>query len=169
MHFLIKIISSSTRGQGSHIFFLEMAIKNRAYLLSILGLDESIYLHHTNKDGTVKSAESILKTRYKKLALKFHPDKNSSEKAGEAFRRINDAYDQLLKMPRPRTFSSSNFSTFTSRRSCKTKNEYEKYEEIFKTKCRFRMTRQEDFIDNQCYDAIENLYKFLKHFLNPKN
>ena len=32
---------------------------------------------------------------YRKLALKFHPDKNPSPEAGERFRKINEAYDCL--------------------------------------------------------------------------
>ena len=43
--------------------------------------------------GVPKSANKMeIKSAYRKLALKFHPDKNSSEKAHQRFVEINEAY-----------------------------------------------------------------------------
>jgi curved DNA-binding protein CbpA len=43
------------------------------------------------------STEGQIKTAYRKLALKFHPDLNNSSEAQAKFQEINDAYKYLLK------------------------------------------------------------------------
>lgn len=38
-----------------------------------------------------------IKTAYRKLALEFHPDKNTNEKEGNEFKKITEAYNHLKK------------------------------------------------------------------------
>jgi ferredoxin len=38
-----------------------------------------------------------IKTSYRKLALEFHPDKNTSEKEGSEFKKFTEAYNHLKK------------------------------------------------------------------------
>lgn len=45
---------------------------------------------------TKDSSPEIIKKAYKELALKFHPDKNHSSKAGEAFEKICTAYQTMI-------------------------------------------------------------------------
>jgi DnaJ-class molecular chaperone len=47
----------------------------------------------------VKSESSLdeIKIAYRKLALEFHPDKNTSEKEGNEFKKITEAYNYLKK------------------------------------------------------------------------
>jgi molecular chaperone DnaJ len=53
--------------------------------------------------GVEKGAdEAALKAAYRKMAMKFHPDRNPGDKSAEAkFKEINEAYD-VLKDPQKR-------------------------------------------------------------------
>ncbi|PMD29366.1 DnaJ-domain-containing protein [Hyaloscypha variabilis F] len=52
--------------------------------------------------------ETEIKSAYKQLALKYHPDKNAGSKgAEEKFKQINNAYEILTHTPRPTTFTSN--------------------------------------------------------------
>lgn len=47
---------------------------------------------------SVGATQDQIKSAYRQLALKYHPDKNSDRNAGEIMRRINEAYF-ILKDP----------------------------------------------------------------------
>lgn len=42
------------------------------------------------------ASASEIKTAYRRLALRYHPDKNQSSLAEEKFKRINEAYEVLM-------------------------------------------------------------------------
>ena len=44
-----------------------------------------------------RATPAELKKAYRKLALKFHPDKNKEASAEEKFKQINEAYSILAK------------------------------------------------------------------------
>jgi DnaJ-class molecular chaperone len=46
------------------------------------------------KDGKTRS---IIKSHYRRLCLKYHPDKNTDPGATERFQEINEAYTVLLR------------------------------------------------------------------------
>ena len=42
------------------------------------------------------ASDEEVKHRYKKLALKYHPDKNKTPDASEKFQKISDAYNNII-------------------------------------------------------------------------
>jgi hypothetical protein len=60
-----------------------------------------------------KLDQEYIKKKYHKLALRWHPDKNSEDNAKEKFQRINEAYDYLsneLRLINVETENNSNTS-----------------------------------------------------------
>ena len=55
----------------------------------------------------------VIKKKYKKLALLYHPDRNSQEdriKAEEKFKRINNAYNTIIRNPAADNVFFQNFT-----------------------------------------------------------
>ena len=79
--------NNSSSGPSPEDEACEKIIKNNNYY-EVLGV-------------TKETSNDDIKRAYKKLALKFHPDKNKSTKAEEAFKKIGTAY-QTLTDPKKR-------------------------------------------------------------------
>ena len=71
--------------------------------------------------GVSKNAtEEEIKKAYRKLAMKYHPDLNSSKDAEDKMKEINEAYEQVMKNKNQSTSSNkstSNSNTYTSNNS----------------------------------------------------
>ena len=53
---------------------------------------------------TKTSSSDEIKNQYRKLALKFHPDRNQSADAGEHFKEISEAYAVLSDSEKKQTY-----------------------------------------------------------------
>ena len=60
------------------------------------------YYQELNVDRHATTAE--IRRAYKRLALLWHPDRNSSREAGEKFKTIKHAYDVLIDDKRRRDY-----------------------------------------------------------------
>jgi len=71
----------------------------------------------------VKSESSWddIKIAYRKLVLEFHPDKNTSEKEGNEFKKITEAYNHLRK-----NFSQNTYETKQKFTETNNKTNFEK-------------------------------------------
>lgn len=88
--------------------------------------------------GVSKSANKLeIKSAYRKLALKYHPDKNSSEKAHQRFIEINEAYaflsnEKQEKIPvfEKATKDTTNLSDELLKKRMEWARNYAKYKKI---------------------------------------
>ncbi len=95
----------------------------------------------------VGASDALIKKQFKKLALRFHPDRNPSPEAHEHFILISNAVDQLLK-------AKDTATTQTRKKSRPTNPEKKRAEQeqrIRVAKERFEQQRRNDELEQERY------------------
>jgi curved DNA-binding protein CbpA len=93
------------------------------------------------------ASDALIKKQFKKLALRFHPDRNPSPEAHEHFILISNAADQLLK-------AKDTATTQTRKKSRPTNQEKKRAEQeqrIRVAKERFEQQRRSDELEQERY------------------
>lgn len=73
-----------------------------------MNINECYEIFEISSDSTEKD----IKTKYKKLVLAYHPDRNKSTDTTKQFIRINEAYKILLDSKKKPQIYPDNFNTF---------------------------------------------------------
>lgn len=74
-------------------------------------------MDHFEQLGVGRAATTIeIKKAYKKLANKYHPDRNDGEEAIEKFQQIQQAYDAIVDPKKRALYLKSNYTIITDPR-----------------------------------------------------
>ena len=96
-----------------------MAFNTTKNFYDILGVDSG-------------AAESEIKSAYRKLARKYHPDVNNSEEAIEVFKEITKAYETLSNPDERKKYDIVNGIFVTPKTNTSSQKAYEEYKEAAK-------------------------------------
>lgn len=74
-------------------------------------------MDHFEQLGVSRAASTIeIKKAYRKLANKYHPDRNDSTKAKDKFQLIQQAYDVIADPKKRALYLKSNYTVITDPR-----------------------------------------------------
>jgi hypothetical protein len=111
---------------------------------------------------TKDASEKEIKKAYRKLALKYHPDRNPSEEAEERFQEITNAYDILVSGTyRPYQYEDRGYEQAHEIIRQKRKDAWQKAERARKK----REAEKEAFRNSDLYDFVLAGQYFLHGFL----
>lgn len=83
--------------------------------------------------GVEKNAsEKVIKKAFRKLALKYHPDKNKSDGASEKFREISESYEVLSDPKKRKQYDTEGEYHFTGRSGAGGNAHFFDFEDIMK-------------------------------------
>ena len=107
------------------------------------------------------SNEYEIKKKYRELAIKFHPDKNHHEKAEEAFKVINFAYETLINKESREKYDNS------LKQKIKKKDEesYSNFHDTFNSFKKFNKKYNDYYNENYNY----NYYSYSESYNKKKN
>tara|TARA_B100000508_G_scaffold140609_1_gene142353 strand:+ start:46142 stop:47032 length:891 start_codon:yes stop_codon:yes gene_type:complete len=88
--------------------------------------------------------EKVIKKAYRKLALKYHPDKNQTEEAHVKFIRISEAYENLLAALDYANKSPEERKEYTKNQSTRAKKPQKTAQEIYEERLREAKRRYEE-------------------------
>lgn len=98
--------------------------------------------------------EKAIKKAYRKLALKYHPDRNQSEEATKMFILINEAYAILTRTVQIQGDSAKgkqyDFNDFQKKNKAKTPEELHR-ERLYRAKKRYEYLKRKEEIENEKY------------------
>lgn len=120
---------------------------NRSQCYKLLGLNESASINQ-------------IKDAYRKLALEYHPDKNTSAKDGEKFKMIAEAYHILREKNNShvRTYYGTNDSTKNHQYR---KHMFSTWRNLFYSKIYYTCM---EYVKNVYQDYSEYIPVFLKYY-----
>ena len=103
--------------------------------------------------------EDYLKKQYRKMALKWHPDKNKEPGANQKFQRINDAYEYLLNVTND---ADADADDTDNNKNTDTDNNYLNILNDF-IKSLIKSTSKEDIINKIVMECNNITEAYLKH------
>jgi curved DNA-binding protein CbpA len=116
------------------------------------------------------ATEDEIKKAYRKKALQYHPDKNSSTTAEEVFKEINKAYETLSDADKRRTYDLQQQTTNTKSSSSSSSQQY-KHEPSFQSS-HFTSTNNNNSSRFRFHDPFFNLHQhhayFTRKFHSPE-
>lgn len=108
------------------------------------------------------ATERQIKSAYRRLALKYHPDRNPDPKARQKFQEINEAYEYLLKHPGMPADQASTYEEQVAREVYR--RQRERMKQYAQARRKEKEEREEVFNKPEWHDPILAI-RYLIHFL----
>ncbi|CAF0790133.1 unnamed protein product [Adineta steineri] len=112
------------------------------------------------------ATDDEIRKAYRKKALQYHPDKNSSSTAEEIFKEINKAYETLGDADKRRAYDLQQQTTNIKFTSSSSSSQHRRYEPSFHTSSQshFTSTNNNNSSRFRCHDPFFNLHQRHAYF-----
>ena len=115
--------------------------------------------HYQTLNISRNASQIEIKSAYRKMALKYHPDRNPHKKAADFFRQVHDAYKVLSNLSKKNIYDQSIFNTRKEKKRAYA-NDNDKYRRKYYTKHDFNFY---DFKTKSDYERNKLLYEKAIH------